>query len=294
MSQDGDQGNQAGEGHRPQLAPAQKVRPVITPDAFNGELSWDEWIGHFESVARVNEWDDATRLLWLEVRMTGKAQSAWRRITNEAKSHYDTAKAALRKRFEPDSRRELYTVEFQTRRRNRGESWEELADTLHILADKAFPDLQDQAKEQLSLDRYLASLDKPELALAVKQKRPRKIDEAVAYTLQMESYMRTTSSTRSASVTTVISKEEFDTGDTQGAAIPVSAVLSKQDAMMDMLHNFNIRLEQLERKVAANGEKSRAPNRKPLDQLRDPIVCRKCGQEGHLARGCAQRKAGND
>ena len=118
----------------------------ITPDAFNGELSWDEWIGHFESVARVNEWDDATCLLWLEVRMTGKAQSVWRRITNEAKSNYDTAKAALRKRFEPDSRRELYAVELQTRRRNRGASWEELADTLRILADKAFPDLQDQAK----------------------------------------------------------------------------------------------------------------------------------------------------
>ena len=202
MSQDSDQGNQAGEEHRPQLAPAQKVRPVITPDAFNGELSWDEWIDHFESVARVNEWDDATRLLWLEVRMTGKAQSAWRRITYEAKSHYDTVKVALRKRFEPDSRRELYAVEFQTRRHNRGESWEELADTLRILADKAFPDLQDQAKEQLSLDRYLASLDKPELALAVKQKCPRNIDEAVVYTLEMESYMRTTSSTHSASVIT--------------------------------------------------------------------------------------------
>ena len=82
--------------------------------------------------------------------MTGKAQSAWRHLTNEAKSHYDTAKAALRKRFEPDSRRELYAVEFQTRKRNRGEAWEELADTLRLLADRAFPDLQDQAKEQLS------------------------------------------------------------------------------------------------------------------------------------------------
>ena len=52
--------NQAGDGGRQQ---PQKVRPVITPDVFNWELSWDEWIGHFESVARVNEWDDATRLL---------------------------------------------------------------------------------------------------------------------------------------------------------------------------------------------------------------------------------------
>ena len=286
--------NQAGDGGRQQ---PQKVRPVITPDAFNRESNWDEWIGHFESVARVNEWDDATRLLWLEVRMTGKVQSARRRLTNEAKARYDTAKAALRKRFGPDSRRELYAVEFQTRKRNRGEAWEELADTLRLLADRAFPDLQDKAKEQLSLDRYLASLDKPELALAVKQKRPRNIDEAVAYTLKMESYMRTTGSTRPATVAAVTPKEEVDTENTKGAAISVAAVLSKLDTMMDMLRNFNIRLEQLERKVAASGEKSRmyqAPNRKPPDQLHDPIVCRKCGQEGHFARGCAQRKAGND
>jgi len=46
----------------------QKLCPVITPDAFNGELSWDEWIGHFESVTCVNNWDDATCLLgWRSV-----------------------------------------------------------------------------------------------------------------------------------------------------------------------------------------------------------------------------------
>jgi len=269
-----------------------KVRPVITPDAFNGE-NWDEWIGHFESVARVNQWDDPTSLLWLEVRMTGKAQSAWRRISNEAKASYNTAKAALRKRFEPDSRRELYAVEFQTRKRNRGETWEELADKLRLLADRAFPDLQDNAKEQLSLDRYLSLLDKPDLALAVRQKRPKNIDEAVAYTLEIESYMITSGTTRSASVATVTSKDEVKTEDTE---ISVAAVLCKQEAMLDMLRDFNIHLELLERKVAG-GEKPRvyqASSRKPQDQLRNPIVCRRCGQEGHFARGCAQRKAGND
>ena len=57
-------------------------------DIFNGEAStsWDEWIDHFESVAKVNGWDEATCLLWLEVRMTGKAQNAWKRLTREAKS----------------------------------------------------------------------------------------------------------------------------------------------------------------------------------------------------------------
>ena len=32
-----------------------QVRPLITPDAFTGEtsVSYDEWIGHFENVAKV-------------------------------------------------------------------------------------------------------------------------------------------------------------------------------------------------------------------------------------------------
>ena len=69
--------------------------------------------------------------------------------------------------LEPDSRHKVYMAEFQTRKRRHGKSWEELADNIRLLVDKAFPDLEDGAKEQLSLDRYLALLDKPEVALAV-------------------------------------------------------------------------------------------------------------------------------
>ena len=285
-----------GGGHQ-----SQKVRPIITPDAFNGEASsnWDEWIGHFKSVARVNEWDEANRLLWLEVRMTGKAQSAWRRISNEAKGHYDTAKDALWKRFEPDSRRELYAVEFQTRKRHRGEAWEELGDNLRLLADKAFPDLEDKAKEQLSLDRFLTLLDKPALALSVKQKRPRNIDEAVSYTLEIELYMMTTCpASRPVSVAEVTQKEQTDVdANTQETVETIAAVQTKQDAILSALRDLTLRLDRLEQKVA-NGEKQRGyqPQSKRVsqDRPRDPIVCRRCGREGHFARGCAADRTGND
>ena len=43
-----------------------------------------------------------------------------------------------------------------------------LADNLQILADKAFPNLEEPAKEWLSLDHYLWLLDKPELTVTVK------------------------------------------------------------------------------------------------------------------------------
>ena len=84
-----------------------QVRPIITPNVFNGGSSttWDEWVGHFESVSQVNGWDDRTRLLWLEVMMTGKARNAWKRLKPEAKAQYETAKLALHQRFEPDCQR---------------------------------------------------------------------------------------------------------------------------------------------------------------------------------------------
>ena len=85
------------------------------PNTFDGEAShWDDWVSYFEIVARVNTWDEQSKLLWLEVRLVGKARKAWNRLPEDGKGNYNLAKAALRKRFEPDNRKDLYAAEFQT------------------------------------------------------------------------------------------------------------------------------------------------------------------------------------
>jgi len=132
------------------------------------------WIGMieliiFENVSQVNGWDDDTCLLWLEVRLTGKARNTWKCLSRSVKQHYNNAKVALQRRFELESKRELYFSKFQTKKCDSSETWSELADNLRLLADKAFPELNDHAKEQLSLDHYLALLDQPDLALLVRQ-----------------------------------------------------------------------------------------------------------------------------
>ena len=161
MTEQGEQ--QQHPEQQPQLEGKRKVRPVITQDAFSGEASesWHDWLGHFESVARVNNWDESTCLMWLEVRLTGKATTLggdsamkpWR-LSGNALNQIVDAKFTWRS--------------FKQESVDTGSHWEELADNIRLLADKAFPDLEDRAKEQLSLDRYLALLDKPEVALAVR------------------------------------------------------------------------------------------------------------------------------
>ena len=99
-------------------------RPLISPDAFSGATSATDWIEHFEAVAVLNEWNDAAKLRCLPVRLSGKAQTAWKGLSPEVKADY------VEKHFEPESKRSLYFVEFQARGRKKEETWSDLADKL--------------------------------------------------------------------------------------------------------------------------------------------------------------------
>ena len=71
--------------------------PAIIPETFNGSLDegWDEWIEHFESVSRVNLWDSTKQSQWLSVRLTDKAQIAWRLLSSEVQSNYALISTSL-------------------------------------------------------------------------------------------------------------------------------------------------------------------------------------------------------
>ena len=169
-------------------------------------------------------------------------------------------KKSLKERFELESRRELYLSEFSTRKRKSGEGWAEYADELRVLADKAFPELEEKAREQLALNQYLSHL---QVAFNVKQKWPANLVEAVGATLEIDSYLPQPSKVASVEV-----REDP----------VVSAVQSKQDSMMGMLQAMMERFDRLENQPRSrpNPTATRLPNRAST------IVCHRCGQEGCL------------
>ena len=54
-----------------------------------------------------------------------------------------------------------------------------------LLADKSYPE---EARDRLSLNHYLDQIEDTELSFGVQQSNPTNLDEAVATTLQLESY----------------------------------------------------------------------------------------------------------
>ena len=174
---------------RPEDGDRQPTRPLVLPEIFTGEGNFDHWISHFESVSAVNKWSDGDKLLWLRVRLTGKAHMAFDQLAHETQESYATAKKALQERFEPESKRMLYKAEFESRKKKKLESWADFGDDLRRLADKAFPALQIEAREELALSRYLDQLYPSQISFAVKQRRPRNLHEAVSSTIELESYL---------------------------------------------------------------------------------------------------------
>ena len=196
MDADPSSGSGGGGGGADLLAVAERGRaesaagrPLVLPETFDGTGNWSDWWFHFENVADVNGWDDPQRLRWLGVRLTGRAQKALHRLPGPVASSYASTRDALKTRFEPESRHTRYQAEFQSRRKKAGEGWADFADDLRSLADKAYPDLQEEARKRLSINAYLSQLPQPQISFSVRQKQPPTLDDAVAATLEMESYL---------------------------------------------------------------------------------------------------------
>ena len=96
------------------------MKPVVLPEPFNGEKSWEEWSYHFKNVATVNTWTEEQKLQCLRVRLTGRTQKAFHQPPEASQATYEAAKTALKERF-------------QTRRKEKSEGWADFAEELKSL-----------------------------------------------------------------------------------------------------------------------------------------------------------------
>ena len=140
-------------------------------------------------MATVNGWDDAEKLSWLKLRLTGRAQTAFKRLPEEARGDYGGTTVTLRLRFEPSSQRTWYQAGLQTRRKKWDGTWADYANCLRLICDKAYLDLNDGAKETLALQTYLSCLTNSQAAFGVKQRTTRDLNESITATIELESYL---------------------------------------------------------------------------------------------------------
>eukprot|EP00731_Ephydatia_muelleri_P006029 Em0003g277a len=260
-------------------------RPLVLPDSFSGEGKWSQWIYHFENVAEVNEWEDAKRVLWLKVRLTGRAQIAYQQLSDITRANYGDTKKALKERFEPASQTARYLAEFENRRKKKTEGWADFAEDLRSLVEKAYPALQEEAKAQIALSHYLRHLDQPMTSFSVKQRTPKSLDEAVSATLEIESYQIGLPKIESGAVGVPLMDSKTHP-EVEEAEIGTVASRSSSQLQDGLVHQLLQRLDKIEHELR---RPERERDEKASDGQRSPrsVTCWNCGRRGHLGQGTA-------
>ncbi len=184
----------------------------------------------------------------------------------------------MKERFEPEARKTIYQTRLQTRVKQKGEGWAEFGEDLLRLADKAYPELVDAAKEQFALNQYFTQLNNPQVAFAVKQTKPTTIDEAVRATLEMESYSKPMPSG-----ITAVSEE---------GAVAISSVQGTSDLkmIMEKMERMETQLKEMQQSGSGSGRGRRITGRSGSRE------CWNCGGVGHISRNCSspKRSQGNE
>ena len=142
------------------------------------------------------------------------------------------------------------------------------------LADKAYPDVQEEARERLALNQYLARLDDPRLGFSVRQGKPATVDDAVRITLEMESQPATPLQ---------ISQVQPEDSELSPAVAPVTSA-KREDPLQQILQQME------ELKAGLKAVQQQLPQRNNYgndrDRLRREGRCFNCRDKGHMSPNC--------
>ena len=136
-------------------APAHRDRKKLRDYDGNDDIM--DYLKHFDSVHRYNEWDGWDAAQQLEMALNKEAMKAW----NDAQQPctLENLKKVLIDRFDPSGYKNLHISEFKNLRRKEEETFTEFGARLNRLGNKAYDNIDPKGREALIVDRFLDSLD---------------------------------------------------------------------------------------------------------------------------------------
>ena len=118
--------------------------------------------------------------------MTGDARSLLSELDHDGRRDYNTLIGKLR--FGSVNRSEIYRTQLKSRTRNKCESIPELAQALKKLVRQAYPGVNKDVIETLSIDNFIDALGDSDIRLRVREIGPKTLADAERTALRLESH----------------------------------------------------------------------------------------------------------
>lgn len=160
----------------------------LKPQCFSGETDFDDFLSQFEITCEINGWQYREKSLYLANCLTGEARSLLSELDYDGRRDFDTLVEKLANRFGSVNRSEIYRTQLKSRVRNKGESIPELAQAVKKLVRQAYPGVNKDVIETLSIDHFIDALRDSEIRLRVREIGPKTLGDAERAALRLESH----------------------------------------------------------------------------------------------------------
>ena len=100
----------------------EKSAVKIKPATYDGTSSWLDYKSHFEACAKLGNWNEEEKGLYLSVSLRGLAQGILGNLNTDKQLNYNELVRALSDRFAPPDQMELYRIQLKERRQKASES----------------------------------------------------------------------------------------------------------------------------------------------------------------------------
>ena len=123
---------------------------------FDGTVSahFRPWLIQFEAIARHQCWTPGEKVVHLVASLTGPAANMLIGMTMGQLDDYTFLAARLSRRYDPPEREEAHRTELRARTRRRNESADEFAENLKNLAQRAYPNADQNMLDNLVVERF--------------------------------------------------------------------------------------------------------------------------------------------
>lgn len=151
----------------------------VKPETYNGDGDWEVYLNHFELCAELGQWSPREKALTLAASLRGQAQFYYVTLSKLERSAYNLLTDRLSQRFGRSRQQPMWMTRLESRKRYPDEPIAQLADDLISMAQRAYPDMNRSAQENLALNQLYKSIN-PELRFKCITENCRTMNQAVA------------------------------------------------------------------------------------------------------------------
>ena len=153
--------------------------PIPTPMTYDGNTKWSAFVCSFENMSRAYQWSQEEMVHRMLTSLRGDAHEfVFTSLSQQERSDYFMLRKAIQNRFQPRYTEDDYISKLENLKLRERDNVTSFTAMLKHLVSKAYPMVDGNAQEKLSLRYFFSAVEDDDAKFTVKWAKPKSLAEA--------------------------------------------------------------------------------------------------------------------